>query len=80
MHFLACRCWFRPQRIRDVHLVKDSIDAALVLQDFVGTFPLSMSVIADHLNNLFLNLNNDFLISFSVGTLHIEFGASHLMT
>jgi hypothetical protein len=65
--------------ISDTHLIKDVIDPALMLQNILGTLPLLVSVVVDHLNNFLLDVSYNLLVSFVFRVFHIEYGASHIM-
>jgi hypothetical protein len=50
-----------------------------MFQNPLGTFPLSVGEISNHLDNFPLNLSHDLFVSFICRSFNIEYGASHIL-
>jgi hypothetical protein len=55
------------------------VNLALVFQNLLGTLPLFVGEIANHLDNSLFNLGHDLFVGLIRRLLNIEYGASHIM-
>jgi hypothetical protein len=61
------------------HFVKNTVDTALMFQNPLGTLPLFVGKVSNHLNNFLFHLGHNLIIGLVCGSLDIEYGASHVL-
>jgi hypothetical protein len=49
-----------------------------MFQNILGTLPLFVGEVSDHLDNFLLDLSHNFVIGLVCGSIDIEYGASHV--